>query len=91
VILAHQLIAAKLNIANGADPTGRVPPRSRRATRRSARWSSRRWARLPAPASVSATATTLDQLQQRPHRAGHCAEVPAKPATWGSIKSTYRR
>ena len=88
--LAHQLIAAKRNIANGADPTAAaaaiasadaligsliVPPVG---------------SGYLAPSAVNSLASTLDKYNNGIIGPGHCAEVPAKPATWGLIKSKYR-
>jgi len=91
LILAHQLIAAKLNIANGADPTAvatdianadaligsLVPPPVGTDTL--------------SPASVNAIATDLDNYNNGLLGPGHCADTAAHPATWGAVKSTYRR
>ncbi|MEP7027334.1 MAG: hypothetical protein ABI960_01955 [Candidatus Eisenbacteria bacterium] len=90
VILAHQLIAAKLNILNGADPSaanaaiatadaqigGLVVPPVGSGT-------------LP-PSSVNATATTLDNYNNGLIGPGHCADTPAQARTWGSLKASYR-
>jgi hypothetical protein len=90
ITLAHQLIAAKLSIANGANPSfisgtiaaadaqiGNlvVPPIGSDS--------------LPASAT-SADAHTLDEWNNGITGPGHCAETPATPSTWGKIKSTYR-
>ena len=90
LILAHQLIAAKLNIAYGADPTAAaaaiatadglignlvVPPVG---------------GGYLAPNAVNSTAKTLDDYNNGEIGPGHCATVPATPTTWGSIKSVYR-
>ena len=91
VILAHQLIAAKISIANGADPTavaaaiasadaiigGLVVPPVGSDTL--------------SPGSVNALATLLDNYNNGLIGPGHCAETAAKPASWGTVKSTYRR
>jgi len=91
IILAHQLIAAKLNIANGADPTAAAAAIAAADAQIGALVVPPVGAGYLSPASVSATAATLDQYNNGLIGPGHCAEVPAKPATWGSIKSTYRR
>uniref|UniRef100_A0A832I693 Uncharacterized protein n=1 Tax=Eiseniibacteriota bacterium TaxID=2212470 RepID=A0A832I693_UNCEI len=90
VSLAHQLIAAKLNVANGADPSAAaaaiaaadaligglvVPPVGA--------------GYLP-PSATSATTQILDDYNNGIIGPGHCGTVPAKPTTWGSIKSLYR-
>ena len=91
LILAHQLIAAKLNIANGADPSAAaaaiatadgmignlvIPPVG---------------SGYLSPASVNGTATTLDNYNNGLIGPGHCGQVPAQITSWGSIKSVYRR
>jgi hypothetical protein len=90
LILAHQLIAAKLNLANGANPSfiaatiaagdaliGNLvcPPIGSDS--------------LPS-ASTSADAHSLDDWNNGETGPGHCATVPAQPSTWGKVKSTYR-
>jgi hypothetical protein len=91
IILAHQLIAAKLNIIYGADPTAAsaaiatadaqignlvIPPVGGGSL---------------SPGSVNGTATTLDNYNNGLIGPGHCAQVPAHVTTWGSLKSTYRQ
>jgi hypothetical protein len=88
--LAHQLIAAKLSLANGANPTfisstiaaadaqiGSLvcPPIGADS--------------LPS-GSTSANAHTLDDWNNGITGPGHCAETAAKPATWGHLKAVYR-
>ena len=90
ISLAHQLIAAKLNIANGADPTAIsatilaadaligglvVPPVG---------------AGFLAPASTSALTQALDDYNNGLTGPGHCGETPARTATWGQVKTLYR-
>jgi hypothetical protein len=90
LILAHQLIAAKLNIANGADPTpiasavsdadalidGLVCPPIGAGS-------------LP-PGSVTSLKDELDDYNNGLSGVPHCGVVPAQPATWGRMKSAYR-
>ena len=91
LILAHQLIAAKLSIASGADPTAAaaaiaaadaligglvVPPVG---------------GGFVSPGSVNSIANTLNDYNNGLIGPGHCAVTPARVSTWGSIKSTYRR
>jgi len=90
IVLAHQLIAAKLNIAGGADPTPVagtiaaadaqigglvVPPVG---------------AGYLSPASTSGNATILDNYNNGNLGVPHCGEVPAEVQTWGKIKAGYR-
>jgi hypothetical protein len=91
IILAHQLIAAKLNIAAGADPSAAsaaitaadamvgnlvVPPVGGGSL---------------TPASVNGTSHTLDNYNNGLVGPGHCGSVPATMTTWGSLKSVYRQ
>jgi hypothetical protein len=90
VSLAHQLIGAKLNIANGADPTAAaaaiasadaligglvVPPVG---------------AGYIHPSNTSALTQTLDDYNNGITGPGHCGSVPARQETWGGIKALYR-
>jgi hypothetical protein len=90
VSLAHQLIGAKLNIANGADPTAAsaaiasadaligglvVPPVG---------------AGYLDPADTSSLTQTLDDYNNGVIGPGHCGSVPARQETWGGIKALYR-
>ncbi|HET6347502.1 MAG TPA: hypothetical protein VFH88_00310 [Candidatus Krumholzibacteria bacterium] len=90
VSLAHQLIAAKLNIAQGADPTAVsaaiaaadaligslvVPPIG---------------SGYLDPSITSMLTQTLDDYNNGITGPGHCGTVPARQTTWGSVKSLYR-
>lgn len=90
IILAHQLIAAKLNIADGADPTpiaaaiaaadaligGLMVPPIGTGT-------------LPAT-SVTSVKDTLDGYNNGMLGVPHCGEVPAVTKTWANLKAIYR-
>jgi hypothetical protein len=91
LILAHQLIAAKLNIAGGADPTpvasdianadaliGNlvVPPIG---------------SDFLAASSVTAISDDLDSYNNGNLGVPHCGEVKTKTATWGSVKGMYHQ
>lgn len=91
IILAHQLIAAKLNLANGADPSAAaatiaaadaligaliVPPIG--------------GDNLPSSPAVD-YANLLDDYNNGLIGPGHCGTVPASAATWGQVKSLYRQ
>ena len=90
IILAHQLIAAKLNIANGADPTFINP------TITSADAAIGNLVCPPvggdflAPGSTSADAHGLDDWNNGLTGPGHCAPTPTTPSSWGKLKSDYR-
>jgi hypothetical protein len=90
ISLAHQLIAAKLNIAQGADPTAAaaaiasadamigslvVPPIG---------------SGYLDPSDTSALTQTLDDYNNGVTGPGHCGTVPTQAATWGKIKGLYR-
>ena len=90
ISLAHQLIAAKLNIAQGADPSAAsaciaqadaiigglvCPPVGGGSLD---------------PADTDAITQCLDDYNNGITGPGHCGTVPTKPTTWGSVKSLYR-
>lgn len=90
VSLAHQLIGALLNIANGADPTAAqqaiddanaligglvVPPVG---------------AGFIHPSQTDALTQTLDDYNNGIIGPPHCGSVPVKSETWGGIKALYR-
>lgn len=90
LILAHQLIAARLNIANGADPSAIaadvaaadaligglvIPPVG---------------AGYLAPATVNALTQALDDWNNGITGPGHCDATPTTPSTWGRVKASYR-
>lgn len=91
VILAHQLIAAKLNLANGADPTA--------AAATIAAADALIGALVVPPVGgdnlPNNPATTysnlLDDFNNGIIGPGHCGTTPVSARTWGSIKSTYRQ
>lgn len=91
ISLSHQLIAAKLNVAQGAVPTATVataianadaligtlivPPVGSGSL---------------TPGSTSALTNTLDQFNNGTTGPGHCGTTPNVAPTWGSIKLLYR-
>lgn len=91
ISLAHQLIAAKLNLAQGAVPTAAVtaaiasadaligalvvPPVGSGSL---------------APSTTSGLTNTLDQFNNGATGPGHCGSTPNAAPTWGSIKLLYR-
>ena len=91
LILAHQLIAAKLNIANGADPSAAASAISAADTQIGALVVPPVGSGYLSPSSVNAKAKTLDDYNNGLIGPGHCASVPANTTTWGQVKSTYRR
>jgi hypothetical protein len=90
IILAHQLIAAKLNIAAGADPTPVasalaaadaliggliVPPVG---------------SGYLDPSAVTTVKDTLDGYNNGLLGVPHCGQVPTVTKTWGGVKAIYR-
>jgi hypothetical protein len=90
ISLAHQLIAAKLNILAGADPTAAaaaiasadaligglvIPPVG---------------AGHLNPGQTSGLTQTLDDYNNGIIGPGHCGDVPAQKATWGDVKALFR-
>jgi hypothetical protein len=90
VSLAHQLIATKLNLAGGANPSAIaaaiadadaligalvVPPVGS--------------GYLP-PRLTSALTQNLDDFNNGVTGPGHCGTVSAAPSTWGALKGRYR-
>jgi hypothetical protein len=90
ISLAHQLIAAKLNIAQGADPTAVsstiaaadaqigslvVPPIG---------------SGFLTPGSTSANTQVLDDFNNGLTGPGHCGSVATAPVSWGQVKARYR-
>jgi len=90
VILAHQLIAAKLNLAHGASPA------SIAATIANA--DALIGGQVCPPIGSGSVgnqpaidyANTLDDFNNGLIGPGHCAVVPATSKTWGSVKAQYR-
>lgn len=90
LILAHQLIAAKLNILQGANPT----PVSGTIAAADAQIGSLVCppigsGNLP-PASVNANAQTLDDYNNGTLGVPHCGNVPVRQSSWGGVKTIYR-
>lgn len=89
VILCHQLIAAKLNVANGATAPccswiatadgligGLVCPPVGGG--------------FLSPSSVNAASNALDDYNNGRTGPGHCNETPTHTTTWGGLKTLYR-
>ncbi len=89
-ILAHQLIAAKLNINNGADPSAAA------ATIASADALIGNLVVEPIgngnlPSNpATGYANTLDDFNNGLIGPGHCGTTPAAARSWGSVKAMYR-
>jgi hypothetical protein len=90
-LLAHQLIAAKLSLIAGADPS------TISATIAAADALIGGLVVRPIGADTLPTtpttgyANTLDDFNNGLIGPGHCGTVPANSATWGTVKAIYRR
>jgi hypothetical protein len=90
LILAHQLIATKLNVANGADPTPVAADIAAADAMIGALIIPPIGAGFLAPATVTALATTLDNYNNGNTTVPHCGETPTQSSSWGRVKSLYR-
>lgn len=93
ISLAHQLIAAKLNFCQGANPAAVAAC----VTAADALISSCGLNKLPplgtcslAPGSTSASTQCLDDYNNGLTGPGHCPTVPARQTTWGQLKVMHR-
>jgi hypothetical protein len=90
IILAHQLIAAKLNIAQGADPS----PVSSVIADADALIGNKVCPPIGGgflqPATVDTDAQALDSYNNGNTSVPHCGTTPTTHSTWGSVKATYR-
>jgi hypothetical protein len=90
VSLAHQLIVAKLNIANGAN-SGTVAATIAAADAQiGALVVPSVGAGYLSPASTSSKTQILDDFNNGIIGPGHCEDTSSKGTTWGKIKSIYR-
>lgn len=91
VSLAHQLIAAKLNVAAGASLPGAVLTAIQNADAAIAgNVAPPIGAGWLAPGSTSALTQTLDDYNNGISGPGHCGAVPVQSSTWGNLKLLYR-
>ena len=88
--LAHQLIAAKLNIAHGADASAVSATIAAADAQIGALVCPPIGAGFLTPGSVSAKVQILDDYNNGLTGPGHCAETPVHPGTWGHVKVQYR-
>ncbi len=90
ISLAHQLIAAKLNVANGANPSPAsaaiaaadaliggliVPPVGTGSLK---------------PSRTSSLTQDLDEFNNGEDHSGHCGSTPTRTSTWGMLKLRAR-
>jgi hypothetical protein len=90
ISLCHQLIAAKLNIAQGADPTAASASIAAADAQIGGLVCPPVGSGFLSPASTSATTQTLDDYNNGITGPGHCGTVPTQPTTWGQVKGLYR-
>jgi hypothetical protein len=91
LILAHQLIAAKLNIANGADPSAAVAMISAADAEIGNQVCPPIGGGSLSSSPAVDYANALDDFNNGLVGPGHCGTTPATASTWGSVKATYRR
>jgi hypothetical protein len=90
IILAHQLIAAKLNIAQGADPSGIAGVIASSDAMIGALVIPPIGSGYLDPSLVNANAQTLDSYNNGTMSVPHCGTTPARRSSWGALKSIYR-
>jgi hypothetical protein len=90
LILAHQLIATKLNVAMGADPTPVAADIANADALIGALVIPPVGADYLAPATVNATASALDNYNNGNTTVPHCGETPSRTSSWGRVKTLYR-
>ncbi len=90
LILAHQLIAAKLNLAMGANGSYIAPTIAAADAQIGSLIIPPTGGGYLPPSSTSANAHILDDWNNGITGPGHCGTTPAQPSTWGSLKALYR-
>lgn len=88
--MAHQLIAAKLNIANGADPTAASAAIAAADAQIGNLVCPPVGSGHLHPSTTSSKTQTLDDYNQGIIGPGHCGAVPTEQKTWGRVKALYR-
>jgi hypothetical protein len=90
IILAHQLIAAKLNILQGANPTPVAAVISAADAQIGGLVVPPIGAGFLTPTSVNVNAQTLDDFNNGTLGVPHCGSVPVRHSSWGGVKTIYR-
>ena len=90
IVLSHQLIATKLNIANGAIATGISSTVASADALIGGLVCPPVGSGYLTPSSTNGLTNTLDDWNNGVTGPGHCASTPARESTWGRIKSIYR-
>jgi hypothetical protein len=91
ISLAHQLIGAKLNIANGADPTAAAAAIAAADAQIGALVIPPIGAGYLHPSTTSSKTQTLDDYNNGIIGPGHCGSVATEQKSWGGVKALYRK
>jgi len=90
ISLAHQLIAAKLNIANGASDATIIATINAADAQIGGLVVPPVGAGNLAPGSTSTKTQALDDFNNGLTGPGHCGSTPTRSSTWGSVKTSIR-
>ena len=90
ISLAHQLIGAKLNIANGADPTAAAAAIAAADALIGALVVPPIGAGYLHPSLTSSLTQTLDDYNNGIIGPGHCGTVGTEARNWGEVKALFR-
>jgi hypothetical protein len=90
ISLAHQLIAAKLNILAGADPSAAAATIAAADAQIGSLVIPPVGSGYIHPSLTSSKTQTLDDYNNGVIGPGHCGTVPTEAATWGQVKGLYR-
>lgn len=90
ISLAHQLIAAKLNIANGASASAVAGTIAAADAQIGALVIPPVGAGYLHPSTTSSKTQILDDFNNGVIGPGHCQDTSSQSSTWGAIKSLYR-
>jgi len=90
VILAHQLIAAKLNLANGADPTSIAATIAAADAQIGALVVPPVGGGFLDPDDTDPNSKLLDSFNNGNLGVPRCGSVPTQASTWGNLKARYR-
>lgn len=90
ISLAHQLIAARLNLANGANPTSIAATVAAADAQIGALVIPPVGAGYLHPSTTSSKTQLLDDFNNGVSGPGHCGSTPARTSSWGAIKLIAR-
>jgi len=90
VSMAHQLIATKLNIANGSDPTDIAATIAAADAQIGGLVIPPHGAGFIHPSQTSSTTQALDDYNNGITGPGHCPPVSVEASSWGRVKGAYR-